>query len=218
MAQAPTTTENDATERFNKIKKMGFVSQANFFVNVWWSDLVKNDEHKNVIVLVLDKFYEQNIKFEAPPNCISSVQVCWLWNTLKKEKKFLPANVRTQYSFSTYCENWKITKSLGLHQKSSILWDGTYTKKKNFQNAELKIAEVTLLEAYIFLFALNVNEFMTKPSTPCEEAVRKAKTDLAALEARQKEILGKKEALEAKIEKNKSEHNLSPIQVAQTQQ
>ncbi|ETO00682.1 hypothetical protein RFI_36755 [Reticulomyxa filosa] len=51
MAQAPTTTENDATARFGKIKKMGIVSQANFFVNVWWSDLAENDKYKDTVAL-----------------------------------------------------------------------------------------------------------------------------------------------------------------------
>ncbi|ETO31070.1 hypothetical protein RFI_06052, partial [Reticulomyxa filosa] len=192
MAQAPTTTENNATTRFDEIKKMGFVSQTNFFVNVWWSNLVKNDEHKNAIVLVLGKFHEQNIKFGAPPNCISSVQFCHILQQLEKNNELI-----------------------GIAFQNG---DRTKIGKRFVSCGIAKLYEVTLLEAYIFLFTLNVNELMTKPSTPCEEAVRKAKTDLAALEARQKEILGKKEALEAKIEKNKSEHNLSPIQVAQTQQ
>lgn len=189
MAQAPTTSEEVTNTQFEQLKKMGYVSQANFFVNVNWEILEETD--KTTITVLLLKFNEQNVKFGAKENQVAYPQFCKLLQQLEDK-------------------NPHIQKALKESGDRS-------TMSKKFQDLGFKLrGDVTLVEALLFLFSISVTEVTTKPSSPCEANLRKAKADLAALEAAQQVLLDKKAALEKEIKEYQDTNK--PMKVMQVQQ
>jgi len=189
MAQAPSTSEEVTNARFEEIKKMSYVSQTNFFVNVQWESL--EDEDKQTVVHLLSKFNEQNVKFGAKENQLAYPQFCKVLQQLEDK-------------------NPHVQKALKESGDRS-------TMGKRFQDLGFKLrGDVTLLEAYLFLFNVSVTEVTTKPSTPCEAIVRRVKAELATLEADQKALLDKKASLEKDVKEYQD--SSKPMKVMQTQQ
>jgi len=189
MAQAPDTSEEVVNSRFEEIKKMSYVSQTNFYVNVQWDTL--EDVDKATIVHLLCKFNEQAVKFGAKENQLAYPQFCKVLQQLEDK------NPHVQ----------KALKEAGDRS----------TMAKRFQELGFKLrGDVTLLEAYLFLFNASVSDVTTKPSTPCEATLRKAKADLATLEGQQQELLDTKAKLEKEIKEYQD--TSKPMKVMQTQQ
>jgi len=187
MAQA--SNEEVSNARFEEIKKMGYVSQANFFINVQWSTLEEGD--RATISLLLVKFNEQNVKFNAKENQVAYPQFCKVLQQVEDK------NPRVQ----------KALKESGDRS----------TMSKRFQELGFKLrGDVTLLEGLLFLFSVTVSDVTSKPASPCEATLRRVKAELATLEAEQQVIVDKKAALEKEMKEHQDANK--PMKVMQVQQ
>jgi len=172
MAQGPTTAEDICNARFEEIKKMNYVSQTNFFVNVQWDSL--QDEDKGTITLLLTKFNEQTVKFGAKDNQVAYPQFCKLLQQLEDKNPHIQKAIKEAGDRSTMSKKFK---ELGFPLRG----------------------DVAVLEAYLFLFGVSVSDVTTRPASPCEAALRKVKAELATLEGDQKALLDKKASLEKDV-------------------
>jgi len=189
MAQAPTTSEDVVNARFEEIKKMGYVSQTNFFVNVQWEALDETDKH--TIASLLAKFNEQTVKFAAKENQLAYPQFCKVLQQMEDK------NPHVQ----------KALKEAGDRS----------TMGKRFQELGFKLrGDVTLLESCLFLFSVSVSDVTTKPASPCEATLRRVTAELATLESDQKALLDKKANYEREMKEHQD--NNKPMKVMQVQQ